>query len=76
MINTGKVIRQLRKKQGMTQSQLAEKAYLSTTAVGQFEKRDGGLVETFNKLLKALGYELVIMKIHPTPKGVKKDCQW
>ena len=75
-MDTGKIIRELRKKQNMTQARLAEKSGLSTNSVNQYENRDKGRVDTFNKLLHGLGYELVIMKIHKTPKEVRRDCQW
>lgn len=75
-MNTGKVIRRLRQRQNVTQAKLAEICDLSTNCVNQFENRDGGRVDTFNKLLRGLGYELVIMKVHKTPKEVTKDCQW
>ena len=75
-MNTGKIIRKLRMQKNMTQARLAEICDLSTNCVNQYENRTNGRVDTFNKLLHGLGYELVIMKIHKNPKEVNRDCQW
>lgn len=58
-IKLGKTIKQLRKKAGLTQEQLADKCKLSTTYVGYLEigqKRPS--LKTLNKIATVLGVKV------------------
>ena len=51
----GEMIRQERKKKGITQNELAKRLGITQSAVGQFEKKDSGIrYETVQKIAEAL----------------------
>lgn len=56
------IIKTLREKQGMTQTQLAFKAGLSRQTIADIEsgRTKEPSITVYNKLIKALGYELQI----------------
>lgn len=56
------IIKALREKQGMTQTQLAFKAELSRQTIADIEsgRTKEPSITVYNKLIKALGYELQI----------------
>lgn len=57
------IIKKLREEQGLTQKELAERAGVSTSFISRFEKKERvGTLESIEKLLGALGYEIMIMK--------------
>lgn len=62
-MSAGKTIKMLREKHGLTQGQLAIKSYVSQSRISIYEmERTDPNVETFEKILNALGYELVVRK--------------
>lgn len=62
-MSAGKTIKMLREKHGLTQGQLAIKSYVSQSRISIYEMgKTEPSVQTFEKILNALGYELVIKK--------------
>jgi transcriptional regulator with XRE-family HTH domain len=62
-MSAGKTIKMLREKHGLTQGQLAIKSYISQGRISIYETgRTEPSVQVFEKILNALGYELVIRR--------------
>lgn len=60
-MQTHEMLRYLRKKERITQNELAERCGILQPNIARFE-RDGGSLETAEKIANALGYELFIKK--------------
>lgn len=59
-----KMLRNIRKEKGLTQSQLAEKVQVSTQAVNQYESGKREIkADMFVSLLEALGYDFSLEEI-------------
>ena len=62
-MSAGKTIKTLREKHGLTQGQLAIKSYISQGRISIYETgKTEPSVQVFEKILNALGYELVIRR--------------
>lgn len=62
-------LKDARKKSGMTQAVLSEKSGISRTSLGSIEKGKTNMsIETFIRLLDALGMDLKIIR-RPTERG-------
>lgn len=72
-MSAGETIRRLRTERELTQGQLAIKSDVSQARISCYER--GGCdpnVKTFEKILNALGYQLVARKMKPS-EGSEND---
>jgi predicted transcriptional regulator len=63
MLDTGLMIRECRIREGLSVPQLADLADTSTQALYVLEKKTNCQVDTLEKILNALGYELEIVRM-------------
>lgn len=71
-IRFGRVIRDLRKKQGLSQEELAEKAGLHRTYIGMIERGEKNItLENIDKIAKALNVQIeeLFAKINNEPRA-------
>jgi|JI71714CRNA_FD_contig_31_4340075_length_385_multi_1_in_0_out_0_1 HTH-type transcriptional regulator / antitoxin HipB len=60
-LRIGEIIKELRQKKGITQSELARRLHTTKSAVSRLENRSGGArLETLEKVAQALDKELII----------------
>jgi len=63
-INLQRQLVEARKKESLTQEQLAERSGLSQQAISRLEKGTGWNISSFLKYLSGLGYGVEIKKLH------------
>ena len=71
-IHIGEVIRYIREEQGLTQTFVGDMTEVERKTVGRIEATGQGRIESVEKILGVLGYELEVV-----PKnGRKKALNW